>query len=181
MNTRTPPPQHPPQQPPSPHPSPWRQPIVWLVVALVGAAVVGGVAMVIVAGNGSSDAVADPVRRTAQIQTADLGPDGVARREKLSAIVRTDAERGLVEVLPVSGEFDRLAPLRLSLVHPARAREDRILHLQPTELGWRADTAVDGSHDWNVQLGPENARWRLQGRLPKGQQATHLRPAVQDR
>lgn len=175
MSTRSPSPQR-----SSQHPSPWRQPIVWLVVVLVGAAVVGGVVMVIVAGNGSGDAVADPVRRTAQIQTTDLGPDGVAKREKLSAVVRSDVEHGLVEVLPVSGEFDRLAPLRLNLVHPARASEDRILHLQPTELGWRADTAVDDSHDWNIQLGPENARWRLQGRLPKGQQATHLHPAVQD-
>jgi len=160
------------------HPSPWRQPIVWLVVALVAAAVIGGVSMVIVASDGSSDAVADPVRRTAQIQTVDLGPDAVARREKLSAVVRVDAARALVEVLPVSGAFDRSAPLRLTLVHPARASEDLGLLLQPTELGWRVDAAVDGGHDWNVQLGPPDARWRLLGRLPKGQLATHLRPAL---
>lgn len=163
------------------HASPWRQPIVWLVVALVAAAVAGGIAMVFVANDGSADAVNDPVRRTAQIQTADLGPDAVARSEKLSAIVRTDVEQGLVQVLPVSGVFDRTAPLRLNMVHPSRASEDLVLLLQPTELGWQSDTALDGSHDWNVQLGPENSRWRLQGRLPKGQQAANLSPALQDR
>lgn len=170
----------PPATPPH-HSSPWRQPIVWLVVVLVAAAVIGGISMVIVANDGSTDAVSDPVQRTAQIQTTDLGPDGVARSEKLSAIVRVDAELGLVEVLPVSGEFDRAAPLQLTLAHPTRASADRVLRLQPTELGWRLDATVDGGHDWKVQLGPPDARWRLRGRLPKGQQATNLRPALQDR
>lgn len=171
-------PSPPPQQTP-PHHSPWRQPIVWLVVALVSVAVIGGVAMVFVAGTGNSDSVRDPGQRTAQIQTADLGPDGVARREKLSAIVRIDPAAQLVEVLPVSGTFDRAAPLQLVLAHPSRASEDRHLLLAPGELGWRMETQVDDSHDWNVQLGPQDGRWRLTGRLPKAQQAASLRPALQ--
>lgn len=170
-----------PSHSPPAHASPWRQPIVWLVVALVAAAVAGGIAMVFVANDGGTDSVNDPVRRTAQIQTADLGPDAAARSGKLSAIVRTDAEKSLVEVLPVSGDFDRDTTLRLSLAHPSRASEDLVLLLQPTELGWRTDTMLDGSHDWNIQLGPEDSRWRLQGRLPKGQQAANLSPALQER
>lgn len=161
--------------------SPWRQPIVWLVIALPAVVVVAGIAMVVVASrDGGSDAVPGEVRRTAQIQTADLGPDALARNEKLSAIVRIDAEHELVEVLPVSGRFDRGARLRLTLQHPARASEDRILLLEPGALGWRTQARIEGSHDWKVQLGPEDARWRLQGRLPKDQQATHLRPALQE-
>ena len=160
--------------------SPWRQPIVWLVIALPAVVVVAGIAMVIVASrDGGSDAVPGEVRRTAQIQTADLGPDAVAREAKLSAIVRTDTEHELVEVLPVSGRFDRAARLRLTLQHPARASEDRVLLLEPGQLGWRTQARIDGSHDWKMQLAPEDAHWRLQGRLPKGQQATHLRPALQ--
>jgi hypothetical protein len=166
---------------PTHHSSPWRQPIVWLVMVLVAAAVIGGISMVIVANDGSTDAVSDPVQRTAQIQTTDLGPDGVARSGKLGAIVRVDAERELIEVLPVSGEFDRAAPLQLTLAHPTRASADRVLRLQPTGPGWRTDATVDGGHDWNVRLGPPDARWRLRGRLPKGQLATSLRPALQDR
>ena len=163
--------------------SPWRQPIVWLVIALVAAAVAGGIAMVVIASDaGNGDAVADPVRRTAQVQTADLGPDALSAQRRLSAIVRTDAEQELVEVLPVDGDFDPAASLQLRLLHPIRSSEDMVLLLQPGELGWRADAVVDGSHDWNVQLGPRDAtpenQWRLQGRLPKGQQAAHLRPAL---
>ena len=160
--------------------SPWRQPVVWLVIALVAAAVVGGISMVVIAsGDGSTDAVPDQVSRTAQVQTADLGPDALAQERKLSAIVRIDAELGIVEVLPVSGDFDRSAPLRLDLLHPTLAGQDRVLELPPTDTGGRVEAEVVGDHDWNVRLGPADGQWRLQGRLPGGQQAASLRPALQ--
>ena len=59
--------------------SPWRQPLVWLVVGLPAVAVVALVWMVfIAAGPGSTDSVDPAVKRTAQIQVADLGPDATA-------------------------------------------------------------------------------------------------------
>jgi hypothetical protein len=135
--------------------------------------------MIVIASRaGNDDAVADPVQRTAQVQTADLGPDATARERKLSAIVRIDAGQPLVEVLPVDGDFGPAAPLQLHLRHPVTAAEDVTLQLQPTELGWRTDAEVAGDHDWNVELGPADASWRLQGRLPAGQQAAHLQPAL---
>lgn len=155
----------------------WREPMVWLVVALPLVAVVAGLALLVIASrSGSTDAVADRVQRTAQIQVADLGPDARARQLRLSAILRIDDN--LVEVLPVSGEFPREAPLRLALHHPARAGADRTLLLQPTELGWRAAASIDGRHDWNARLMPEDGGWRLQGRLPAGQRAAHLASAL---
>jgi hypothetical protein len=54
-----------------------------------------------------------------------------------------------------------------------------VLLLAPGELGWRVDAELDDSHDWKVELGPEDSHWRLRGRLPKGQQATNLRPSLQ--
>lgn len=164
--------------------SPWRQPVVWLVVALVAAAVAGGVAMVFIAGgDGAVDAVPDQVRRTAQVQVADLGPDELAQRGQLSAIVRIDARGGFVEALPVNGRFDRSAALRLHLLHPLRASEDVVLELRPGEDGWRAEAsdallAASDAHDWKLQLADAGERWRLRGRLPKGQQAAHLKPAL---
>jgi hypothetical protein len=159
--------------------SPWRQPVVWLMVALVLAAVGGGISLVVIAsGDGATDAVADDVRRTAQVQTVDLSPDEVARERGLSAVVRMDAGQELVQVLPVSGDFDRAAPLRLKLEHPTRAAADRELVLQPGELGWSGEAVLEGGHDWLVELGPADGEWRLQGRLPKGQRAAHLHPAL---
>ncbi|NZA28535.1 FixH family protein [Luteimonas sp. SJ-92] len=163
------------------HPSPWRNPVMWLVFVLPGIAIVAGVGLVIVASrSGGSDAIPDQVRRTAQVQVADLAPDAVAQREKLSAVMRIDAERDLVEVLPVSGRFMRDETLRLTLAHPARADEDRELLLQPTETGWRAEAAIDTGHDWNLRLAAADGRWRLQGRLARGELAAHLHPALQD-
>ncbi|QIL20287.1 FixH family protein [Thermomonas sp. HDW16] len=162
--------------------SPWRQPIVWLMVALVGAAVIGSVWLLKVAANGDSiDAVPDKVQRTGQTQQTDLGPDAVAAQRKLGAIVRIDDEHGFVEVLPVSGELDRAAPLKLSLHHPTRAEQDVVLELAATDTGWRVDAKPAIDHDWLLQLKPADGEaWRLRGRMPRGQLAAQLRPSVGD-
>lgn len=160
--------------------SPWRQPIVWLMIALVGAAVVGSVWLLKVAANGDSiDAVPDEVQRTGQTQQTDLGPDADAARRNLGAIARIDDEHGYVEVLPVSGDLDRAAPLKLFLHHPTRAEQDVALTLAPTDTGWRAEAKPDTDHDWLLQLGPADSEaWRLRGRMPRGQLAAQLRPSV---
>jgi hypothetical protein len=157
--------------------SPWREPMVWMLIALPLAAVVASVWLLVAAlRSGGDDAIADPVQSTAQIQVSDLGPDMQARQRQLSAVLRVGA--GFVEVLPVSGDFDRRAPLKLSLRHPAIAAADRALQLQPTPTGWRARIALDSGHDWKLQLAPTDGRWRILGRLPKGQQAAHLAPVL---
>jgi len=156
----------------------WREPMVWLVAGLPLASVIAGIGLLVIASrSGGSDSIADPVRRTAQIQTADLGPDALAQQLQLSAVVRID-DAGNVHLLPVSGDFRRDAPLHIALRHPARADLDRDLLLAPDENGWMASANIDTRHDWNVQLSPQDGRWRLQGRVPSGQRAAHLRPAL---
>src|SRR5690606_8047104 len=160
--------------------SPWRQPVIWLMVALVTASVVGSVVMFRIAGgDGSVDSVADDVQRTAGAQTTDLGPDEVALERQLSAVVRIDLERGVVQALPASGEFDRAVPLTLWMRHPVREARDLEFVLAPTELGWEATADVDAGHDWNLELASTNGEWRLLGRLPKDQQAARVAPALQ--
>ena len=91
-----------------------------------------------------------------------------------------DPEQKLVEVLPVSGAFDHAAPLRLDLRASDRpgAGSPPAAAARPSWAG-AAAADIDGSHDWNVRLGPVDAHWRLQGRLPKDQLATNLRPRLQ--
>lgn len=152
--------------------------MVWLVAALPIASVIAGVSLLVISvRSGSADAVADPVQRTAQIQVSDLGPDERARQLHLTAIVRLGT--GLVEVLPVTGEFDRATPLRIALRHPTLASADRELLLQPTELGWRGRIDLGDTHDWNLQVSAGDGTWRLRGRMPKGQRAAHMKPAVE--
>lgn len=157
--------------------SKWRNPVMWLVAGLPVLSVVAGISLVVVANRDSTDAVPDHVRRTAQIQVADVGPDATAQQAGLTAIVRSDA--GVLEVLPVTGDFDRARPLRIALLHPAKAAEDVTLELAPVETGWRTQAQVDPAHDWNVRLEAADGAWRLLGRLPKGEHAAHLRPALQ--
>ena len=159
---------------------PWREPMVWLIAALPLASVIAGIWLLVVAvRSGGADTVADPVQRTAQIQVSDLGPDERAQQLQLTAIVRVGT--GLVEVLPVTGDFDHGAPLRIALRHPTLANADRELLLQPTELGWRGKIDLDGSHAWNLQVTADDGAWRLRGRLPTGQLAAHLKPAIESR
>lgn len=161
--------------------APWREPMIWLVVAIPVAAIAATIAMLVVASrsSGNNDIVDDTVRRTAQMQVADIGPDARARQMRLSAIVRADIRgTGAVEVIPVQGGFDRSATLALTLQHPSQAGLDRSFALAPTATVWRAEGAVDLSHDWNIQVTPPDRSWRLQGRWTARQRAAYLQPAI---
>lgn len=168
----------------------WRNPMLWLIVGLPAAVVVAGFATLAIAiESGGSDAIPDAVRRTAQIQTTELGPDERAAALKLSAVlsVHSGDSGHALELLPATGAFIdngsaqsrrlRAQPLRLLLQHPTRAAEDRELRLLPTANGWRVASTLDGSHDWRLQVLPEGGAWRLHARLPAGQRGVLLTPA----
>lgn len=154
----------------------WRNPMVWLVAGIPVASIVAGLGLVVIALRQPNDAISDQVRRTAQIQVADLGADARAQRSGLRALLRV--ADGVIVVLPVAGGFDRSAGLVVALRHPARAALDREIELVPSLHGWQAPAEIDAGHDWSVELAPRAAQWRLSGRLPKGQHAILLQPAL---
>ena len=155
----------------------WREPLVWLVFGIPAIAVVALVWMVfIAAGPGSTDSVDPAVKRTAQVQVADLSPDEAAERLRLAALLRIDGKE--LEVLPLHAGFDTARPLTLALRHPTRADLDHELLMQPTATGWRVPMELDLSHDWKLQLAPQDGRWRLQGRLSRGQLSARLQPVA---
>ncbi len=158
--------------------SAWREPMVWLVIALPLASVIAGVSLVVIAArSGGTDAVIDKVDRVSQIQTTDLGPDQRARQMDISVVLRVD--RDALEVIPVTGELDRKAPLELQLLHPTLKEQDRQLSLLPGGLGWRVTVPdLDLGHDWRLQITPKNGEWRIKGRLPKDQHAARLAPVI---
>lgn len=155
----------------------WREPLVWMVFGIPAIAVVALVWMVfIAAGPGSTDSVDTTVKRTAQIQVADLGPDEAAARLRLAALLRIDGKD--LEVLPLHAGFDTAKPLKLALRHPTRSELDHELLMQPTATGWRATLELDLAHDWTLRLVPQDNQWRLQGRLPRGQLSARLQPVT---
>ena len=155
----------------------WREPLVWQVFGIPAIAVVALAWMVfIAAGPGSTDSVDTTVKRTAQIQVADLGPDEAAARLRLAALLRIDGKD--LEVLPLHAGFDTAKPLKLALRHPTRSELDHELLMQPTATGWRATLELDLAHDWTLRLVPQDNQWRLQGRLPRGQLSARLQPVT---
>ena len=158
--------------------SPWRQPMMWLVVGLPAITVIALVTLVIMAASpGSTDTIDTSVKRTAQIQTADLGPDETAAQLNLAALLRVDG--AALEALPLHAGFDTAKPLFLTMRHPARSELDREFVLRPGGAGWRSDAPELGlDHDWTLQLAPEDGSWRLKGRLPKGQLSARLQPVT---
>ena len=168
-----------------PNRHPLREPMVWLIIALPLAAVISSIWLVVLSYRGGSiDAVADDVQRTGQIQTTNLDPDARASERKLSAVLQS--ENGVLRVLPATGEFRRDQPLQVQLLHPNIEKADQLLTLAPDDLGWHVAYAADETHDWSIVLsngagdGKANAseRWRLRGRLARGQHAAHLGPAL---
>lgn len=158
----------------------WREPMVWLVAGLPFASIVASIILITVAiRTGGADTVTDDVKRVAQIQTTDLGPDQLAAERDLSAVFRVD-EKG-VEVIRVTGDFNPKGALQLKLLHPSQAEQDQVLSLPPGGLGWRLDgVQVDPSHDWKVELASVDEHWRIKGRLPKQELAARLGPALKD-
>jgi uncharacterized protein len=154
-----------------------REPMVWLMIGLPAASVVAGLLLVATAvRSGGADEVTDEVKRTAQIQVSELGPDEQAQSMKLSAVLSID--QATAQVLPVNGEFVRNEALLLTLSHPTDSAQDIKLTLEPSELGWSSAAELESTHDWIAQLTPADGRWRLRGRIEIGQRAAHMGPAL---
>jgi hypothetical protein len=158
---------------------PWyREPMVLLVVALPAAAVVAGIAtLVLAAGGDSGDA---RVRRVAQTQTADLAPDRAAAALGLAGELTLDAN-GAVTLR--FAESPPAAPvLRLELRHATEARRDRGARLVSAGDGvfvGRLEAARE-TGAYNAELAPEQGEWRLVGRLEAGSAHVRLAAALEE-
>ena len=149
-----------------------------LVLAIPLAALLGGVATLRLAdGDLSADGEAEGVRRTAQVQHAELDPDLAAARARLSASLRVDAAHGEVRVqLPADGAAG--AGLHIDFLHPLAAGRDLHAPLQARDGAWVARLAPDAGSRWRVVLSDARRRWRLVGTLERGEASLTLRPAL---
>lgn len=158
---------------------PWyREPMVWLMIALPAAAVVAGLSTVAIAVRASGDdAVPESVRRTAQIQVADLAADQQAARRKLRAQLQVTRSTGAVQVA-MHGNAVSDAYLDLRFVHATDgARDARVRLVRSGEL-WvgRVETPLDRA--WALILAANDESWRLHGVLPVDQGSVWLEPAL---
>lgn len=154
-------------------------PMLWLVVLIPLATVVAGITTVVLSvRSGSTDAVIDPVTRTAQVQDRDLRGDRLAGELQLSASGRIDPASGAVR-LQLLGDSDGAGDLVLTLAHPTRGSLDARIELVAAGNGtWLGRLEADRSHDWNLLLTGTPGPWRLVGRLDAGAADFALAPAL---
>lgn len=156
--------------------------ILWLVVLIPLATVVAGISTVVLSvRSGSTDAVIDPVTRTAQVQDRDLRGDRRAVDLRLAGSGSIDPASGAVR-LQLQGDAGGADALALTLAHPTRGSLDARVDLVAAGDGiWLGRLDVDLGHDWNLLLTGSPEHWRLVGRLDAGSQTFSLAPALSER
>ena len=158
---------------------PWyREPMVWLMLAIPLATVVAGlVTLSLAMQDGATDVAPQRVVRTAQAQVSDLGPDIAAATRKLQGhrAIGADGTRITVRLPGVAAEE---GPLRLDLVHPIRAREDRHIVLDWRDGQWQAQAAWPAGR-WRLSLVDRQSRWRLAGQAQENTVAEQLDVSLQ--
>ncbi len=160
---------------------PWyREPMLALVIGLPAAAVVAGIATLVIAASGPSESMDLGVRRVAQTQTADLAPDHAAARLGLEASVSLDAA-GALEAR-IEPAYPAPGRLELTLRHSADPRRDRIVTLVRSgdaRYAGRLPAPLDAGA-YNLMLAPADGSWRIVGRLDRGADRAALRAALDE-
>lgn len=159
---------------------PWfREPMLALVIGLPVAAVVAGIATVVIAVTSSGDAGDPRVRRVAQVQTTDLQVDTAAAALGLRARAAF-APEGIVSLEFDAGDW-RGGALRVTLRHATDAARDRELLLFPATEDHYAGLlpAPLPAGAYNVEAAPEAGGWRIVGRLADGGTQVRLHPSVE--
>lgn len=151
---------------------PWyREPMVWLVIALPLTAVVAGLGILTIAiRSGSTDAVPDVVRRTLQIQDADIAADRRAIELGLQGELSIDPLTGAIQA-SLRGVPEPTSAMTLRLLHAGRASRDMELRLVRAAEGWHGRIDGTAGQAWNIELSALDGSWRVGGRLDPG--ATH--------
>lgn len=158
---------------------PWyREPMVWLMLAIPLATVVAGlVTLSLAMQDGATDVAPQRVVRTAQAQVSDLGPDVAAANRNLQGQLSITADgTGIALLLP--GVTADEGPLRLDLVHPIRAREDRHILLDWRDGQWQAQDAWPAGR-WRLSLVDRQSRWRLAGQAQENTADDNLTVTLQ--
>ena len=151
----------------------WREPMVWLVAALPAATVLAGLALVSVAQRTRGDAVAETVRRVAQVQQADLAADRRAAAAGLGATVDIERASGEIAImLDAPGEWT------LALSHPTDSRLDREVALVSRDGALRGSTGAIDAAPYTATLESRDGALRVAGRFARGGSRARLAPRI---
>jgi hypothetical protein len=143
-----------------------REPMVWLMLGLPLAAVLAGVATLLIALGGVADPVYGSVSRSGPVPADELRQQRAAARLGLAATLEIDASGEIaLRLTPVDMP---LPELRLTLVHPTDQRKDRSVQLVRDSGGFYRGHIADARQTRAVVIEPQDRSWRLSGRIGPG-------------
>lgn len=141
---------------------PWfREGLVWLVIGLPAAAVVGGIITAVIAMSTSDGLVADDYYKQGMAINQTMARDELARQLGLEAEIRITQGRVAVSLSAKSGPLPEA--LHLTLVHPTRAGEDQSRSLARVGSEYAGDLGPIAAGRWEIHLEDESKRWRMNG------------------
>lgn len=157
----------------------YREPMVWLVIAIPLAAVIGGVVMLTLAIRTDDGLVADDYYHRGKEINRVLARDQAAARAGLAGGVALDAgAQQLVLSLNARDPKHVPAQVELQFLHATRSGFDRtLLMARGADGAYRAGLPVLAPGHWHVQV--STPQWRLVGSLQvPGKGRVDLRPGI---
>ena len=138
---------------------------VWVVIALPAAAVVAGVATVVIANTNPDSLVVDDFQKVGLVARRESASDREAQARGLLATVSIDRASGEI-ALRLDGET-QADVLSFSLHHATRRDFDRTTRLARDTTGlYRGNIGGDLDGRWYVQIASGEEAWRMTGALP---------------
>lgn len=140
----------------------WQEPMVWLIIALPVAAVIGGITTVMIAVENADTKVNQDYVKEGMGVSLVVERDRKAAELGLSATLAAEPGRLTVDL---AGRLAAPpAQLALTLGHPTDSRQDMVLMLQPAGAGrYAAAYASIPAGRRNLELAPADRSWRLTG------------------
>jgi hypothetical protein len=157
----------------------YREPFVWMLILIPFAAVVGGVATLILAVWSDDGLVADDYYWRGKQINRVLSRDQAAARKAINADLSFDFGRGVVKAaLRARAGVKLPGTVQFAMLHSTRAGLDRTLELNRTPQGdYYGMLPVLASGRWYLQIEAED--WRLIGAMRVPDEITvHIAPVA---
>lgn len=155
----------------------WREPMVWMLIGLPLAMVAIGFALLFAAvdhGGPVADSP-DKVTRLGHLQlTAEEAPQTRGSKPVTELILRHNG--GMIEAVPTDARIARGGDLTVVLTAQDASAQVLVVHLKPSELGWRGAGVISDEHTWRIEATSDRAPWRLQGQWPAEARFARLAP-----
>ncbi len=157
--------------------SAWREPMVWMLIGLPLASVAIGFALLFAAVRNGGPAIDSPdqVTRLGRLQLAAVHASSQASDGSPMELILRHSD-GMIEAVPTDARIARGGDLTVTLTAQDASAEVLILHLKPSELGWRGAGTVAGGRNWRIEVASDRASWHLHGRWPARARFARLAP-----